>query len=277
MLLGDKMKKKTVTIYLMIFLLMLLTSCSKELIRVSLDFNDKTGEVLVKELQAGKKLDLPDVPKREGFEFLGWYLDNKLYNFENEVTKDITLVAKWGDLKMKHFKYYEFLSENNPVVTITVKEFGTMKLELFPDVAKNTVNNFIKYVENNKYENTIFHRIIKGFMIQGGAVNNPYKAIKGEFKSNGVINDLKHYRGVLSMARTMFPNSATSQFFIMDKTSPHLDGEYASFGALIEGFDVLDEIVNTTTDSQDKPVKNIVIESITVDLKDYEPTEVVYQ
>ncbi len=165
--------------------------------------------------------------------------------------------------------YYEYLSENNPLVTIKVKDFGIMKLELFKDVAEISVLNFIKYIEDKAYTNSTFHRIIKGFMIQGGIVLNTYPPIKGEFLSNGVVNNLKHHKGVISMARTAINNSATSQFFIVHKDSPHLDGNYASFGGLVEGFDVLDKIANTNTNAFDAPLNEVLIESITIDLRGF--------
>jgi peptidyl-prolyl cis-trans isomerase B (cyclophilin B) len=160
--------------------------------------------------------------------------------------------------------YKTYLDDSNPQITIAVKDLGTMTIELFPKVAPLSVENMINLAKDNYYENTDFHRIIKGFMIQGGQGTQPVKPIKGEFKSNGVDNLLPHKRGVISMARTMVKDSATSQFFIVHKDAPHLDGEYAGFGGLIEGFDVLDKIANTKTDHQDKPVTPIIIDSITV-------------
>ena len=142
---------------------------------------------------------------------------------------------------------------NYPVATITMKDGGVMKLELYPDVAPNTVKNFISLANKGFYDGLIFHRIIAGFMIQGGgytAEGMPADvdyAIKGEFASNGVKNDLKHVRGVISMARTQVRDSASSQFFIMHADAPHLDGEYAAFGMLLEGFDVLDRIATVQT------------------------------
>ncbi len=163
--------------------------------------------------------------------------------------------------------YETYLNKTNPQITIKVKDFGSMLVELFPSVAPLSVNNMIALVEENYFENTEFHRVIKGFMIQGGQGKQNVKPIKGEFKSNGVDNPLPHKRGVISMARTMVKDSATSQFFIVHKDAPHLDGEYAAFGGLIDGFDVLDAIATAKTDHQDKPVKPIVIESIIVSRK----------
>lgn len=178
--------------------------------------------------------------------------------------------------ELTNLKYYEYLNDNNPLVTIKVEGFGTMQAELFTDVAPNTVNNFISYIEEEAFNGSSFHRIIENFMIQGGIVNNTKNSIKGEFTSNGFENNLKHYPGVLSMARTNNPNSATSQFFIMHKNSPHLDGAYASFGGLVSGFDVLNEIATTETYFNDGPIEKVVIESITINLRGYNPSDVIY-
>ena len=159
----------------------------------------------------------------------------------------------------------------NPIVTITMQDGGVMKLELYPDVAPNTVKNFISLANAGFYDGLIFHRIIKGFMIQGGCYNaegypnEPGYSIKGEFTSNGFKNDLKHTRGVISMARTMVPDSAGAQFFIMHEDAPHLDGEYAAFGMLLEGFEVLDTIATVQTGYNDVPLVFPVIESIRVE------------
>ena len=159
---------------------------------------------------------------------------------------------------------------SNPVVTIEMENGDIIKAELYPEVAPNTVNNFISLVKNKFYDGVIFHRVIRGFMIQGGdpqgiGVGGPGYSIKGEFKMNGVPNDLKHTRGVLSMARAMAPNSAGSQFFIMHEDAPHLDGQYAAFGKLTEGFDVLDAIAAVRTDYNDKPRTPQVMKKVTVD------------
>ena len=149
---------------------------------------------------------------------------------------------------------------NNPKIKFTIKNFGEITAELYPDKAPETVKNFLSLVESGFFTGLIFHRVINGFMIQGGGFNEDFEqkraaAIKGEFIANGFMqNTLKHTKGVLSMARSMMPNSAGSQFFIMHKDAPHLDGAYASFGKLIEGFDVLDEIATTEVDGRDKPV-----------------------
>ena len=159
----------------------------------------------------------------------------------------------------------------NPVVTITMTNGDVMKAELYPEIAPNTVNNFISLVQKGFYDGLIFHRVISGFMIQGGdpqgtGMGGPGYSIKGEFAMNGVRNDLKHTRGVLSMARSMMPNSAGSQFFIMHAKAPHLDGQYAAFGKVVEGLDVVDKIASVRTGWQDKPVEEQKIQSMTVEL-----------
>ena len=158
----------------------------------------------------------------------------------------------------------------HPVVTFEMENGDVIKAELYPEVAPNTVNNFISLVKKGFYNGLIFHRVINGFMIQGGCpdgigTGGPGYSIKGEFAQNGVQNDLAHTPGVLSMARAMHPDSAGSQFFIMHKTSPHLDGSYAAFGKVIEGLDVVDKIATTRTDFRDRPMTPQVMKSVTVD------------
>ena len=158
----------------------------------------------------------------------------------------------------------------NPIVTITMESGDVMKLELYPEVAPNTVNNFISLAKKGYYDGLTFHRVIKGFMIQGGCplgngTGNPGYSIKGEFRQNGFMNQLKHEAGVISMARSMMPDSAGSQFFIMHKKAPHLDGSYAAFGKLIEGMDVVNKIAEVATDYQDKPMEPQVMASVTVE------------
>ena len=158
----------------------------------------------------------------------------------------------------------------NPIVTITMENGESIKVELYPEVAPNTVKNFISLAGKGYYDGLIFHRVIKGFMIQGGCPNGngmggPGYSIKGEFSQNGFQNDLKHTAGVLSMARSMMPNSAGSQFFIMHKDAPHLDGAYAAFGMVIDGMDVVNKIAETRTDYSDRPLKEQKIKSMTVD------------
>lgn len=158
----------------------------------------------------------------------------------------------------------------NPIVTITMENGDVMKAELYPDAAPISVNNFISFIKQGFYDGLIFHRVIRGFMIQGGCpdgtgMGGPGYSIRGEFAHNGVKNDLKHTEGVLSMARAMHPNSAGSQFFIMHKTSPHLDGEYAAFGKITEGMDIVNKIAETATDYSDRPIEEQKIKTMTVD------------
>lgn len=165
-----------------------------------------------------------------------------------------------GDIKMAQ----------NPIVTITMENDDVIKLELYPEIAPTSVNNFISLVNKNFYDGLIFHRVINGFMIQGGCpegsgMGGPGYSIKGEFADNGFENNLKHTEGVLSMARSMHPNSAGSQFFIMHKNAPHLDGAYAAFGKVIEGMDIVNKIAETKTDYADRPVAPQIMKTVTVD------------
>lgn len=158
----------------------------------------------------------------------------------------------------------------NPIVTIEMENGDIMKAELYPEIAPNTVNNFISLIQKGYYDGVIFHRVIKGFMIQGGdpdgnGTGGPGYSIDGEFSMNGFTNNLKHTPGVLSMARTMDPNSGGSQFFIMHKTSPHLDGQYAAFGKVTEGLDIVNKIAETNTDYMDKPLTEQRMKTVTVD------------
>lgn len=160
--------------------------------------------------------------------------------------------------------------EKNPIVTFQMADGKTIQAELYPDAAPNTVNNFISLVQKGYYDGLIFHRVIRGFMIQGGCpqgsgMGGPGYGIKGEFSSNGFTNELKHTKGVLSMARSMNPNSAGSQFFIMHENAPHLDGQYAAFGKVIEGQDVVDAIAEVKTGMQDRPAQPVVMEKVTVE------------
>ena len=158
----------------------------------------------------------------------------------------------------------------NPIITFEMENGDIMKAELYPQVAPNTVNNFISLVNKGFYDGLIFHRVINGFMIQGGdpegtGMGGPGYGIKGEFAQNGFANDLKHSAGVLSMARSMMPNSAGSQFFIMHEDAPHLDGQYAAFGKVVEGMDVVDEIASAKTDYNDKPLEPQVMKKVTIE------------
>ena len=169
----------------------------------------------------------------------------------------------------------------NPVVKFEFENGDIVKAELYPETAPNTVNNFISLINKNYYDGKIFHRVIKSFMIQGGCPNGngmggPGYSIKGEFNSNGFKNELKHTEGVLSMARSMSPDSAGSQFFIMHKNSPHLDGQYAAFGKVIEGMDVVNKIAEAKTGRMDRPVSEVKLNKVTVDTfgETYEEPEV---
>ena len=158
----------------------------------------------------------------------------------------------------------------NPIVTITMENGDVMKAELYPEIAPVSVNNFISLIQKNYYDGLIFHRVIRGFMIQGGCpdgtgMGGPGYTIPGEFNQNGFKNDLKHTEGVLSMARAMHPDSAGSQFFIMHQTSPHLDGAYAAFGKVIEGMDIVNKIAEVPTNFSDRPLEEQKIKSMTVD------------
>lgn len=164
-------------------------------------------------------------------------------------------------------KYTDYLNETNPKIKIDMGDLGEMTLELFPSVAPITVKNFLDLVESSFYDGLIFHRVIKGFMIQGGdplgtGMGGSKNNIKGEFKQNGVDNPLEHTRGVISMARAYNPNSASSQFFIMHKDAKYLDGAYAAFGAVTEGIEIVDRIANVRTSPSDKPLEAVTIKSI---------------
>ncbi len=170
----------------------------------------------------------------------------------------------------------------NPIVTFSMENGSTITAELYPDIAPNSVNNFISLIKKGFYDGLIFHRVISGFMLQGGCplgqgYGNPGYSIKGEFSANGFKNELKHTRGVLSMARSQSPNSAGSQFFIMHQDSPHLDGQYAAFGKVTSGLDVVDAIAGTKTDYNDRPINDQRLTKVTVDTQgvDYpEPEKV---
>lgn len=158
-----------------------------------------------------------------------------------------------------------------PIVTIEMENGDVMKAELYPEIAPNTVNNYISLIQKGYYDGLIFHRVIKGFMIQGGCpdgngMGGPGYSIHGEFAQNGFENNLAHTKGVLSMARSMMPDSAGSQFFIMHEDSPHLDGSYAAFGKIVEGQDIVDKIAQTATDYSDRPLEPQVMKKVTVEL-----------
>jgi peptidyl-prolyl cis-trans isomerase B (cyclophilin B) len=171
------------------------------------------------------------------------------------------------------------LSKQNPIVTIEMENGNIIKAELYPEIAPNTVRNFISLIQSGYYNGVIFHRVIPGFMVQGGdpqgsGMGGPGYTIKGEFSANGFANNLKHDKGVLSMARTSAPNTAGSQFFIMVEKAPHLDGQYASFGKVIEGMEEVDRIVSVRTNFSDKPVEDQRMKKVTVDTFGVEYEEV---
>jgi peptidyl-prolyl cis-trans isomerase B (cyclophilin B) len=189
-------------------------------------------------------------------------------------TKDNTKQESDATVVKNESSNEDAVKENKdlPLATITIDGYGVIEAELYPEIAPNTVNNFIDLANKGFYNNQKFHRVIKNFMIQGGdpkgnGTGGPGYSIEGEFTSNGFANSLKHTKGVLSMARSQDHNSAGSQFFIMTKEASHLDGEYAAFGKMISGLDVLENIENVKTDSNDKPKEDVVIKSITVDTR----------
>lgn len=185
----------------------------------------------------------------------------------------VSTIALVGCTSKSNTEKNTFTVEDDlPVATMTIKDYGTVKIELYPDIAENTVNNFIYLANNGFYDGLIFHRVIKDFMIQGGdptgtGTSGPGYSIDGEFNKNGINNPLKHEDGVISMARSSSYDSAGSQFFIMTSVSNHLDGNYAAFGKVVEGLDIIYKIQSVETDSNDKPLEDVVIGSITVDTK----------
>lgn len=192
-----------------------------------------------------------------------------LFGCENEEEQEIVHdIPDEVFINLNELEYSEYVNLSNPVVTITIKGMGDIVLQLFPDIAPNTVNNFIHYIQDEYYTDNEFHRVISGFMIQGGKLENPSCSIEGEMTNNGFDNDLEHHRGVLSMARIGGDyDSQNSQFFIVQQKARSLDGEYATFGGVITGFNIIDYIANLATDGNDDPLVRVVIESITVDLK----------
>ena len=189
--------------------------------------------------------------------------------------KKVYDVPKEGAVILNELPYSEYLSSNNPVMIIEVEGMGEIRIQLFPEVAPNTVNSIISYAQRGDYEDNEFHRVWNDFMIQGGKLDEPYCTIKGEMNNNSDFdgtNDLQHYRGVLSMARVGgFYNSQTSQFFIVHKNSFFLDGEYASFGGVISGFNVLDFIAPMGTQENTVPEDRVVITNISIELNGYSP------
>lgn len=169
--------------------------------------------------------------------------------------------------------YEEYLSEQNPLIKMSIQDYGDIYIELFTEIAPITVDNFIAYIESESYIGSTFHRVINNFMIQGGIVNDTACAITGEFTANGVVNPLSHYPGVIAMARTGFPNSATSQFFINEVYNSFLNRDYAAFGGVVSGFNIVQQISDVTTNVVDRPNDDVIINSIEIDDRGYEPNE----
>lgn len=232
-----------------------------EVNQYTIHFNTAGGSEVTEITQDyGSHITAPEAPTKEGYVFAGWHplIPDKM------PATNMILTALWND------SYVSYLSSSNPVVTLEFEGMSDIKIELFPEIAPNTVHNFIHLVQNGYYDGVEFHRVIENFMIQGGWGEPLSCRLEGEFTSNGFSNALEHTRGVISMARTMDPNSATGQFFIVHQNSPHLDGQYAAFGAMIEGFDTLDTIAKTATGAQDRPLDSIQITRATVDTKQVE-------
>ena len=210
------------------------------------------------QINEGESFQIEEEPIRNGYQFQGWYTEESLvseYDFDTLVVEDLELYAKW-------------VVQKNPEVTIIVENFGTIVVELYPDVAPNTVNSFIKNIQDGVYTDNEIHRVIENFVIQGGATNVTCR-IEAEVNNNPSFrgtNNMTHDRGAISMARTSVYNSATTQFFLVHQDASFLDDEYAAFGMIIEGFNVLDSIATVNTDMYDGPLLEVVIESITVEL-----------
>jgi peptidyl-prolyl cis-trans isomerase B (cyclophilin B) len=260
--------KKLLILGIMLMGFMTLSACQNDGSSVTITFDTDGGEAISPmTITSDEPYRLP-IPTKEDAIFVGWYLTRKgpdivLENHQFE-TDSVTLYARY--IALSSLPYANYLNETNPTIEIQVRDYGTMVLELFPSVAPNTVNNFIKHIQSNYYTGAPFHRVIEDFMIQGGNNGAVSCRIEGEFSSNGFDNPLSHQRGVLSTARTMDPNSASTQFFIMHKDTVALDGNYAAFGGLIANFAILDAIAGAPKNGE-VPNPAIIIESITVDTK----------
>ncbi len=265
--------RRATLLFLSMFLVFFAAACRDE--PANITYYDDEGDVLKTEtVEPGETPSFPEVTK-EGYIFLGWFKDVDSYDRiheESSLSGDVDLYPRFESEATLN-PYREHFDDDNPVVTIKVEGYAPMKIELFPEVAPNTVKNMIHLIEEGYYDGSTFHRVIENFMIQGGSGESLDCKIEGEFSSNGIDNPLEHTRGVISMARVSGDyNSATSQFFIMHQDSSHLDGEYASYGAMIEGFDVLDAIATVDTQNE-APRRTVRIASVSVDTKgvDYDP------
>lgn len=260
---------KKITLIITIVLLSFTTmACQEDSTPTIITFDTDGGQNIVNmEVFQGEDYTLP-LAYKEDHVFVGWYLTRKgpdiVLDNQSFDDEEVTLYARY--LTQSSLPYASYLDESNPVIEISVRDYGTMVLELFPSVAPNTVANFIYHIQNNYYEGAPFHRVIEDFMIQGGNNGAVTCQIAGEFSENGFDNPLSHDRGVLSTARTMDPNSASTQFFIMHQTTAALDGRYAAFGGIISNFSVLDGIA-TAPKNGESPTPAIIIDSITVDTK----------
>lgn len=257
--------KKVFSIIIIGIVTLTLIGCKEKSYKVTFDTKREDAIESVR-VYPGNNLELP-IPNVETSNFIGWYNleDDTFFSSNDPVNKDIDLYARYEPIYSVGYETY--LSEDNPVVTIEIVDYGMMQIELFPSVAPNTVKNFIALIEDGYYEGLTFHRIIATFMIQGGRGDALTCNIKGEFLYNDFDNPLLHHRGIISMARTQVYDSATSQFFIVHQDSLFLDKQYAAFGGLISGFTVLDNIARVKTNTVDAPLEEIVIATVTVDTK----------
>ncbi|MFW6318711.1 MAG: peptidylprolyl isomerase [Bacillota bacterium] len=251
---------------ILLLLTLALAGCRRGTVTIEFDTRseDTIESMIVKE---GSTINLP-VPIKEANNFIGWYdvSSQTLFTSADEVEEDTILYAKYEPIET--VEYHQYHDDTNPVVTIEIRGYGVMRLELYPDIAPNTVRNFIHHIESNYYDGLSFHRVIEEFMIQSGRGDSVNCNIEGEFDYNGFNNPLSHTRGVLSMARTQVYDSASTQFFIVHEDSSFLDSQYAAFGGLLSGFTVLDAIATTETHPDDRPVEEIIITKMTVDTKD---------
>jgi peptidyl-prolyl cis-trans isomerase B (cyclophilin B) len=255
-----------------ILLLLTLTLAACRSGSVTIEFDTRSEDTIdAMTVKEGSTIDLP-VPEKEANNFIGWYdvSTQTLFTSADEVEKDTVLYAKYEP--MENVDYHQYHKDTNPIVTIEIRGYGVMRLELYPDIAPNTVTNFIHHIESGYYDGLTFHRIIEDFMIQSGRGGAVDCNIEGEFGYNDFANPLSHSRGVISMARTQVYDSASTQFFIVHVTSARnvsaLDNQYAAFGGLLSGFSILDAIATTETYTDDGPIDDIVITKMTVDTKD---------